>query len=440
MSHKDTLFSKYFGMNAKRLMLLTFCSIALPCVALTGAYQPPDGEKILIVGQDTISIDAYNDSIGITPGGVTTYINLSDLSGLITQVDNGGGPNNAGYLQANYPNSVHAMAVYLVNQLDGVNSGFYDGEMDELIRILASWERPIFLRWGYEADGAWNGYDPEAYRLAFRRMANKVKAAGATNIVMVWQVASYCGGSLGGRSFQDWYPGDEYVDWLGMSYFTPQDCNNTAVDSFIDFARTKQKPVLIAESASQRYDLEQGTYNASAQRTLADQNKTGEQIWNEWFANYFNFIERNDDLIKAVAYINADWDSQALWKAPYPEGYWGDTRVQTNNYIRDLWVAEINGEGWLNASAGLFELLKNGEGVGSSSSSIDSSSSSADADSSSSIGSSTSSSARQSSSASSGGVSLGSADKLLPWLLFVAVLRGGAIRRTRLLQLAKGRA
>ncbi len=325
--------------------------------ALEGPFVPPDGKQLMVIGQDTISIDDYRNHVGVEPAGVTTYISLSDLGGLTNGVDNGGGPNNAGYLQQQYPNSIHAIAVYLVNQLGGVNSGAYDGQMDQLINTLKSWERPVLLRWGYEADGAWNGYDPGAYVQAFQKMSQKVEQAGADNIAMVWQVASYCGGTYGGRAFTDWYPGDQYVDWLAFSYFTPQDCNNSAIDSFMNFARSKNKPVMIAESASQRYDIQVGTYNSCGNRCAADQQKSSEQIWNEWFVNYFNYIDQHKDLIKVAAYINADWDSQSLWAPPYGMGYWGDTRVQESSLIRDNWISEITKANWLPASPTLFSTL-----------------------------------------------------------------------------------
>lgn len=364
------LFKQKFGILAAAAGLAL--GFAASAQAVQGPFLPPEGKKLLIIGQDINSIDAYKNDLGITPGGVTSYINLSDLSGLTTQVDNGAGANNAGYLQANYPNSVHAVAVYLVNQLNGVNNGTYDGQMDELIRVLKSWKRPVFLRWGYEADGPWNSYEPTAYRNAFIRMANKVKAAGASNIAMVWQTMSYCPID---SDINQWYPGDQYVDWVGLSYFAPQDCNWREVNKTVNFARSKNKPVLIAESSPQRYDLSSGTYNPEAQRKVADQARSGTQIWNEWFANYFNYIQTNGDVIKAAAYINADWDSQSLWAAPYPQGYWGDSRVQSNNVVRDLWVNEVNSGRWLNASSTLFATLTGTAGSSSVSSQASSSSS-----------------------------------------------------------------
>ena len=330
---------------------------ALSASAVEGPFLPPGDQKLLVVGQDTLSINNYVNSTSVVPGGVTGYINIGDLSGLTTNVDNGGGPNNMGELFQNYPESTLAIGVYLVNQLDQINAGQMDDQLDELIRVLASWERPVWLRWGYEFDGSWNAYDPTAFKNAWVRMYNKVQQAGASNIVMVWQGASYCGGTFNGNPIESWYPGDEFVDWVGMSYFTPQDCNNSAINTIVQFARSKNKPMMIAESAPQRYDLGELTYNPDLQRRVADQSRSATQIWNDWFANYFNFIDANADVIKNVAFINADWDSQDLWDAPYEQGYWGDTRVQANGTILNNWLSEIQNGEWLNASPELFDVL-----------------------------------------------------------------------------------
>ena len=59
-------------------------------------------------------------------------------------------------------------------------------------------------------------------------------------------------------------------------------------------------------------------------------------------ASFFSFIRQNKDVVKAVSYINAVWDSQELWAAPYANGYWGDSRVQANSEISKKWLSEIS--------------------------------------------------------------------------------------------------
>ncbi|GLS28050.1 di-heme oxidoredictase family protein [Marinibactrum halimedae] len=330
---------------------------ALSATAVEGPLLPPSDKKLLFIGQDLDSISAYTSNTGHIPTGLTGYISISDLSGLNTLVNNDAGDNNMAQLHQDYPNSALAIGVYLVGELDAINQGTLDQNLQTLAQTLKDWNRPVFLRWGYEFDGIWNTYEPNAFIQAWQRMHQVLSNIQANNVAMVWQGATYCGGSYLSQGIEEWYPGDQYVDWMGLSYFTPQDCNNGALSPMVSLARSRNKPLMIAESAPQRYDTTELTYNSSLQRTTSDVVKTGPQIWNEWFANYFAFIESNSDVIKAVAYINADWDSQPMWAAPYENGYWGDTRIQGNTDIRSRWLAEVTGDQWLTPSSDLLDRL-----------------------------------------------------------------------------------
>ena len=52
------------------------------------------------------------------------------------------------------------------------------------------------------------------------------------------------------------------------------------------------------------------------------------------------------DVVRGVTYINADWDSQGQWDAPYENGYWGDSRVQVNETILSNWESAVAEQGW----------------------------------------------------------------------------------------------
>ena len=335
------------------MLVLLIVPFSRTSANVTGRFVPPNGQ-LLIIGQDIDSIDAYVGNTNVTPGGVTGYSSLSRLEGITSVDDGGAGRNHLNYLANQYPDSTIALGMWLVDQLGGINNGTYDSNMNTLIDILVGYDRPVFLRWGYEFDGSWNHYDPNQYRDAWIRMYNLIQSRGAQdNIVMVWQGASYCGGTYNGNPISAWYPGDQYVDWVGLSYFAPQDCNWDRVNEITQFARDRNKPILIAESASQRYDIEQLTYSPCVSPPCSN-SQSAQQIWDDWFARYFQFINDNSDVIKAVAYINADWDSQSRWGPPYGEGYWGDTRIQVNSLIRTNWLNEVTSSGWHNASSTLF--------------------------------------------------------------------------------------
>ncbi|MCR9251421.1 MAG: T9SS type A sorting domain-containing protein [bacterium] len=355
--------------------------------------EPTNGAKLLFIGQDLLSVSDYiNDCGGCpTPGGIATYVSLSgvlqnNFYGALgftesdqpfgTDIDWGGGPLNAYSAAIGFPNSAVQIGLYLVGETDNISSGGRDAEIRQLADFFNSLSGTAFyLRVGYEFDGQWNGYSGQIYINAYRRIVDILRAENVSNVAYVWQSSTSPIDDVldGGReNLLNYYPGDNYVDWFGMSWFLLPNENSTVggtpstqlylANEIVNLARQRGKPMMICEAAAQGYDIQQGANSnispvwdgASAQGTV---NKSGSQIWNEWFQEYFNYINANDDVIKAVTYINADWDSQGLWDSPYEQGYWGDTRIQVSSTVENNWVNEITQSGWLHGSSNLNAFL-----------------------------------------------------------------------------------
>lgn len=345
------------GMAA--VMLSAGITMAVPTFAVTGKFVPQTG-ILMTVGQDIDSINNYATSMGTVPAGVTNYVGITNLDGLNSNADAGAGRNNVGELAAAYPNSALVVGVSMNGQVDAVAAGSYNNNIDTLLTTLASYNRPVFLRWAYEVDGPWNGHSTNGVIQSFRYVHDRIATLGFSNrIAMVWQTMSYCPID---SNIASWYPGDAYVDWVGLSYFAPQDCNGREVNKTADFAVAHNKPLMINESTPQRYAIGELTYSADAARGTGRVGKTASQIWSEWFAGYFGFMNRYSSNLKAVTYINANWNAQSRW-ASGSEGYWGDSRVQSNATIKANWSSELNtgaltGKPFIaQASAGLFAQL-----------------------------------------------------------------------------------
>lgn len=327
----------------------------MPEKFIAGKFTPPDGKLLLVIGQDTASIDAYTAALGKAPTGVTNYTSIKDLEGIQEARDYGSGPHHLDYLAETYPDSVIAVGLSVVGYTKTTASGDADSKIDTIIDALMAYQRPVYLRFGYEFDGEWNRYDPEAFIAAWKQFHARLEAKGAENIALVWQSATWCEGTYEGHPIEAWYPGDEYVDWIGLSYFIQEaECGNQPLDEILDFARAHSKPVMISESTPQRYQVGELTYSVDGSDL---EPRTAKQIWDGWYLPYFEYIYTNADVIRVVAYINADWDSQSMWGPPYQNGYWGDSRVEANQAILDGWLNEIGKDAWLQGGADLFETL-----------------------------------------------------------------------------------
>ena len=359
-------------------------------------FLGPDGEKaLLIMGQDYGSLREYTQSNCCdVPGGVTTYVGLFKIfseghkfggMGIDAQgnpldyfADWGGGISSLYTTMQEYPNSALAIGLSMTENehpggLQDLLNGKYDREIVHLTKLLKQHTYPVYLRIGYEFDGMWNaGYgDRKQYRDAYRYVVDIIRQQGETNIDFVWQSStSPADDSIEGghEDIRDWYPGDEYVDWMGLSWFIVPDyvgnkstvdiTQNALADELVEFARERNKPVMIAEATPLAYDLTQN-YKANHSPVWDGKphenkvEKEAEQIWQEWFVPFFDYIYKNKDVIKAVAYINANWDQQPMWSGDYESGYWGDSRVQNNPVILEKWNKEISKAYWLTSGDNL---------------------------------------------------------------------------------------
>lgn len=137
---------------------------------------------------------------------------------------------------------------------EGIASGQYDETMRTVCSALGTLERPLTIRWAQEMDDTsgqfiWSGWEPGVYVDAYRRMIDVCRAAIPS--------ASFMWSPLGDETMADYYPGDAYVDIVGLSVFSLQSWEQQvlgAAQSFDDifaprYARAAAfgKPVMIAE-------------------------------------------------------------------------------------------------------------------------------------------------------------------------------------------------
>lgn len=355
---------------------------AIKTAKVQGRFIPPKNQTLLFIGQDSDSIGDYISSMPQDNiEGITLYSSLKNsdpaqtLPGIHKVANWGSGDVSFQKTLKQAPNA--ALAIGLA--FDGCNdtthetliaSGKYNASIKQLVTSLkALAPRKIFLRIGYEFDGPWNCYSPSDYKAAYRNIAMAFKTAKADNVITVWQSAAWPDPAIAGdkRAIYDfqtpshlknWYPGDDVVDWIGMSVFyrdlsqwnyTPPYTPQFAQEQVLAFARAAQKPVMIAEAAPQGYHIANMTQSPIQMNKAAPTSQ--EDIWRNWYEKLFQFVDKNRDTIKALAYINAHWSEQAMWTC-HPNiqagqegcanGNWGDTRVQANDYIKRLWLTEIN--------------------------------------------------------------------------------------------------
>jgi hypothetical protein len=209
-----------------------------------------------------------------------------------------------------------------------VANGLYDDQIDFLCQSIANLGHPIFLRIGIEFNGlSWYGYEPKPYVQAFKRITDALRKYNL-DAATVWNAAYNYSNSKGltfdneKYAYVEYYPGDDYVDWWGLSMFQPEVFNHPETDRFLTNAKEHKKLVMICESTP----IFIGTNN-------------GQRDWNAWFRLYFDFIKSQPN-IKAFCYINWDW-AKISKKYNFPWQDWGDCRIEVNSTIAGLYKAEM---------------------------------------------------------------------------------------------------
>ena len=317
-------------------------------------FSPPPGKILVFAGQDNESTggtlkhrDGYVDNIGI-PGGITHYVYFAEgwtnkfgrtfatgrVDGLNSETEWAAGPmNQKAYLDSPTLDRciMHLSISMEGNSEDKVADGSYDHLIQELVNFVKDHpEHPFLIRIGYEFDGNWNKYDPKNFKLAFQRIVKALQSANLKNFATVYASSSMAKP----EQFIEYDPGTEYYDWVGYSWWGGDRDGEAA----LDFARKVNKPIFIAEATPRGHFFDR---------------ENSEKVWNSWFKKFFEHIEENKDIIRAISYINANWDEQDMWKGEN----WGQTRLETSPILKSRWLEKMAGSRFVNASDKPFDLI-----------------------------------------------------------------------------------
>ncbi|MEM9894906.1 MAG: glycosyl hydrolase [Bacteroidota bacterium] len=303
-------------------------------------FVPAPDQTLLIMGQTLEDIDDYMTSFGDRQllGGWSAYWGIPEFRGITdTYRNENGSSHNHQALVDRFPNSAIHSAMWMVGKW-GVAKNTAGGNYDKVIKKYSKWaksiDRPIYLRVGYEFDGPHNELEPEEYVAAYRHVVDEIRSHGVENIAFVWH--SYLFEPYQGNALADYYPGDDYVDWVGISLFGLLDQGPDLLqygDAILEFAREHKKPVMAAESSP-----------------TSGIDPVNLEAWNNWFVNFFSVCyEKN---IKAISFINANWEAYS-----FPGVDWKDARLINNPTVAEAWFLETDKERYLKQSEDLFEKL-----------------------------------------------------------------------------------
>ncbi|MGB9639514.1 MAG: endo alpha-1,4 polygalactosaminidase, partial [Anaerolineales bacterium] len=203
--------------------------------------------------------------------------------------------------------------------LQAILDGEFDPDIHQWCATASQFSTPLLAEYGTEVNGrwfswngVWNGGDkragygdptqpdgPERFRDAYRHIIQICREAQATNIKWVFHLNGDDWPEASWNHFENYYPGDEWIDWIGVSIYAAQ----SPLDDYWNDFRAKfdavypriialapQKPLIVAEFGAPKNNPlgDQAEWARSALIDLTAMrwnNLIGFSWWNERWQN-----------------------------------------------------------------------------------------------------------------------------------------------------------
>ena len=202
--------------------------------------------------------------------------------------------------------------------LTTIAEGKWDAYIDAWGDSAKKFGHPIFVSFANEMNGTWfpwSGFyygagkpipntnpqqfeGPEAYKKAYRRVVDRVRARGANNVLWIFHVNNYPIPYDTWNKMNSYYPGSDYVDWIGVSIYGKQFNDERWPDFLwlIDDPYTElsnldpKKPIMITEWSV-------GEFPESGDKSV-------------WIKSAFNLMKDKFPRIKAEIFWNERWQNE----------------------------------------------------------------------------------------------------------------------------------
>lgn len=200
--------------------------------------------------------------------------------------------------------------------LKQIPAGEYDELIVNLCKVIGDIPGEVQVRWGHEMELTnsryfWSNKNPDDYISAYRYFVEKCREH--KNIKFVWSPA-------GDNGLEKYWPGDDYVDYIGISLYSYADWEisnhgyqrsfTQILDEKYDRIREYNKPIIIAEGGV----------------TGNDQYKL------DWLKKAEESFKRYR-LLKTFVYFNSK-DVEGVWGQDYQTPDWTINSKLLNEFFR----------------------------------------------------------------------------------------------------------
>jgi hypothetical protein len=197
-------------------------------------------------------------------------------------------------------------------------NGDFDEKLEKWAKDLEATGIPVMIDFAAEPNGDWfpwsgihngaektsgygdkNSYDgPEIYRDAYKHVIKLFRKAGVTKATWVFHVNAIGSSGAEWNQIKNYYPGDEYIDWIGVSAYGPQRWGESYT-RFVDImqagynelaALTPNKPIAILEFGVADYlpDVNKALWIQSALYTVQQPEFSRINAVGWWHSTWWN--------------------------------------------------------------------------------------------------------------------------------------------------------
>ena len=187
---------------------------------------------------------------------------------------------------------------------DGILGGRYDETIDAASTALGSLESDVTVRWGHEMEDSiehfpWSGWEPQDFIAAYRYFVDRCRAL-APDVRFMWA-------PRGSANLRDYYPGDEYVDAIGLTVLGLQQYD----------VATRGRPATLADILRPAYDL---VADYGKPVVIAELGFSGDADYEATWRQEIRTVHERFPLLKAMVHFNSVDPNE--WPEPFGRPDW----------------------------------------------------------------------------------------------------------------------
>ncbi len=232
--------------------------------------------------------------------------------------------------------------------LSNIIDGKFDKEIREFAKATKNDSKKLLIDFAVEPNGDWfgwsgayNGKDSkdlygdkeyfdgaERYRDAYRHIIDIFKEEKVNNVTWFFHVDIYSNPDEEWNIAKLYYPGDDYIDWIGVSIYGAQNSSEDYWDSFSN---------ILEERANTIRDISSTKPIALLEFGVTDNNPLGDK--SEWLKDAFETILSGNYIkFKAISYWHETWNEDG---AEY------SLRIDSSSESLDMFKNYVNNDSFI---------------------------------------------------------------------------------------------